>query len=104
MTCTCPFCEKHRRIDEIVNSKDIDKMAYLIRELEDDLVNIQSDNDRLKAILDGSWPSAREILKNAWYKLPIEEMKHPMIKELFKLLGEKSKEIRTLPDGSITAE
>lgn len=73
MICTCPFCEKHRRINEIVNSKDVDKMAWLIRELENELINVQSDHDRLRAILDGDWAGAREILKKAWNKLPPEE-------------------------------
>ena len=55
MTCMCNFCERHR-----------DWVADGIPDSVIDLVeNLESEVDYYEAILNGQWPSGKQLLENA---------------------------------------
>jgi hypothetical protein len=61
-SCTCEFCRMNDRMGEIINRRDPDEMASLIKELAIMWVSADHDSNYYSSILDGSWPQAVEIL------------------------------------------
>ena len=66
--CNCKQCEYSRKVDEIIETKDVDSLIKLVRELMNSYCNISADLDYANCILDGSWPFAGEILEKALEK------------------------------------
>ena len=60
--CNCETCKLSRRIDATIERRDPDEMAALIKELANMWICADFDNSYHRAILDGSWPQAKEIL------------------------------------------
>ena len=60
-SCQCKLCKEHRRVQAIKATGSMDELRALIDELEECLANVEADDEYYCAILDGSWPSAREI-------------------------------------------
>lgn len=65
VSCVCQLCERHRRVETVLRGKDIKAMIHLIRELESRLDHTEADLNYDEAVLDGSWPSAPEILSRS---------------------------------------
>ena len=59
-TCNCKWCERNRRWNEMAVSESQTVRDDLIHELREELGNVEEDLNWHKAILDGSWPTARE--------------------------------------------
>lgn len=68
--CQCDSCVRHRRFREAVDNKDFDCLVEIINGLEDQLSFAVTDAEYYESILDGSWPNAGEILRNALDGLP----------------------------------
>lgn len=60
--CRCDLCNMGRRIRKAIKNRDHDEMAAIIDELDELWCNAEFDRDYYKAIIDGSWPQAEEIL------------------------------------------
>ncbi len=61
MACDCKSCTDSRRWDGIVERSDVSEMKELITELSERLRDTEADNDYFEAVMNGSWPSAKEI-------------------------------------------
>jgi hypothetical protein len=73
MRCDCYLCKRHARIHAVLKGRNRRKMRELIVELANNLCASELDNDVHEAIMDGSWPSAREQLTRALALCPIAE-------------------------------
>ncbi len=60
--CKCRLCDRARRIEAAVASRDVDALIVLVKELANENVNIGADLDYHQCILNGSWPAAQQIL------------------------------------------
>lgn len=65
MSCKCKICSGHRKVEEIIKSKNVNKLIKLVHKLEDENLHLGSDIDYYKAILEGCWPSSPQILTKA---------------------------------------
>lgn len=63
--CRCDLCRRHRHIRATIKSGAREELCKLIDELSDQLLEVEDDRDYYAAILDGSWPSAVELLQQA---------------------------------------
>lgn len=70
-TCNCYLCAYSRRVDNVIKSADTVMMTATINELMDANYNIGADLEYDEAVLDGSWPSAVEILERALEKAKV---------------------------------
>lgn len=61
MACNCKLCTEHRRVQDIKANGGMEDLRTLIDQLEEDRANLEADDEYHRAILDGSWPQAREI-------------------------------------------
>lgn len=61
MPCTCKLCTEHRRVQDIRLNGGTEDLRVLINQLEENLALAEFDNECYRAIMDGTWPSAREI-------------------------------------------
>lgn len=67
-TCTCQICQRSDRIDLIVERGNVSELREMVRELQDSLCHTEDELNYRMAILDGSWPSAVELLMNALFR------------------------------------
>lgn len=67
--CNCSYCEKIKEIETIVAHRNFDKLVEIVWGLMDSLAYSEQDRCYYKSILDGSWPSAIEILEAKINKL-----------------------------------
>ena len=63
--CKCYYCVKTKEIQQAKRDRDVDVLAKLAFEIMNMAVCAEDDRDYYVCILDGSWPSAVEILENA---------------------------------------
>jgi hypothetical protein len=63
--CNCDICKEDERVDAIIAARDVDELIKLVNQQRDKMANIDDDLDYHKCILNGSWPSAVEILGKA---------------------------------------
>lgn len=61
--CKCKICERTRKTILIADYGSEDEKADYIMELYDLLCCTEADLDYEKAIVDGSWPTADEVIK-----------------------------------------
>lgn len=66
--CRCDLCRRHRHIRKVVREGSREELCKLIDELSDQLLEVEYDRDYRAAILDGSWPSAVTLLREALAK------------------------------------
>lgn len=66
--CQCPLCARHRHVRSTIQSGTRDDLCKLINELTDQLLETECDLNYRTAILDGSWPSAVTLLREALAK------------------------------------
>lgn len=66
--CRCDLCRRHRHIRKVVREGSRDDLCKLINELTDQLLETECDLNYRTAILDGSWPSAVTLLREALAK------------------------------------
>ena len=66
--CDCKLCEHSRWVDAVVDTRDVDKLIELVRDMQDDACNMGHDNDYMTCVLNGSWPTAVEQLERALVK------------------------------------
>ena len=69
--CECRLCTEHRRIEKIRQSDDMRAMRSLIKELEDSRCELEDDLDYHKCIIDGSWPTADEIITRRRHRVGV---------------------------------
>ncbi len=62
MICKCNLCEKYKRARRIIKSGAKEEMDDLITELLNENLDLSTDLDYYKAIFDGSWPNAKDIM------------------------------------------
>lgn len=86
--CDCDFCKLSKKVREIIEQKDVAKLIDLAHDLMNRNINIGEDLDRYKAIFDGSWPGAFEILKRKLNEVSAKDKKQNM-KIKTELYGEK---------------
>lgn len=65
MSCKCKICSGHKKVQETIKSRDVDKLIKLVTKLEDENFNLGFELDYLNAIMEGSWPSSVKILTAA---------------------------------------
>lgn len=63
MTCQCDFCKRSRRI-ALARIGLSDEAKQLIDDLHNELVHAELDRDVHKAVIEGTWPGADEIIKH----------------------------------------
>ena len=62
LNCKCNTCGLGRRISQVVERRDPEEMADMIKELSSHLIMAQFDLDYFQAIIRGIWPNSEEIL------------------------------------------
>jgi len=67
--CKCYYCSRHRELNKVKKTHDFDKMAALAEEFICRAMNAEDDAEYYRAILGGTWPSAKKILQKALDKL-----------------------------------
>lgn len=67
-SCTCQTCATMQSHKEHIAALPEQHQAYFY-ELVEHLYNVQADLDWYKAVLNGSWPSSKEILTAALQKI-----------------------------------
>jgi hypothetical protein len=70
MSCDCRFCKEHQRFKDVVAGRDVEQLILLATDLFEQAQHAEHDNEYYRCILNGSWPSAREILERALSKVP----------------------------------
>ena len=65
MACECYYCVKHREIAKAKRERNVEALSKLAIELGGRAICAEDDGDYYRCILDGSWPSAIEILEKA---------------------------------------
>ena len=65
MGCNCDLCKEDGRVDAIIAARDVDELIKLVNQQRNTIANIDNDLDYHKCIINGSWPSAVEILGKA---------------------------------------
>jgi hypothetical protein len=63
--CDCRLCTYSRKVRAIKNRRDPQEMATIIDELMDANYSMGADLEYDEAVLNGSWPSAVDILEGA---------------------------------------
>jgi hypothetical protein len=71
--CQCRLCEDHRRILAVLVRNEPAELRAEIRDLEERLANAEFELEVDEAILDGSWPSAREYAEKIFRKVAMRE-------------------------------
>ena len=73
--CNCKICKRSRKFDSIMLKEKLEEKDKIwLKELYNDLINIEESDAYYKSIMNGTWPTAERILKN---KLKmIEERKY----------------------------
>lgn len=75
MSCDCRICRLGRRVKTTVAERDTDKLIALVNDLSDLWFHTDFDNDYYRCIMDGSWPSAKEILQRAMDRADYQKAK-----------------------------
>ena len=65
MACECYYCVKHREIAQAKRTRNVEILSKLAIELGGRAICAEDDTSYYRSILDGSWPSAVEILEKA---------------------------------------
>ncbi len=60
MSCDCYLCRDDRRYDAVIERGDVAELHGLIGELREELCNLGFEHSIDNAILNASWPSARD--------------------------------------------
>jgi hypothetical protein len=63
--CDCKSCQRLRFINEAIASRDPDRLIALVQDQLVTITVLEMDDAYHNSILDGSWPSAKEILTDA---------------------------------------
>jgi hypothetical protein len=64
-SCNCRVCRDHRRwSDVLIDPNDDGETAKMFDEVMTRLESAESDLSWYRALFDGSWPQAEEILRN----------------------------------------
>jgi hypothetical protein len=75
--CTCELCIRLKSIREHIEALPEEHREYWDNMVEG-MLHVEFDNDYYKAIMEGGWPSGREVLESALAKYPVEIMHHPV--------------------------
>ena len=78
LICDCPFCKDFKRLNDVVQSRDVESLILLLKEFSNRWLNAAMDNEYYECIFNGSWPSSVEILKTTLKR--IENHNHEAIK------------------------
>lgn len=65
LKCYCKSCIESRIIDAAVKLRNVDILVLVIRRLQNENCHIGMDLGVMKAIMDGTWPSAQSQLYRA---------------------------------------
>lgn len=80
--CNCYVCERSRNIEKIRLGNDIQEMRDLISELHNLILNLETDNERYEAILNGQWPGSidymKSIIKKKENNAPVAKMEYAL--------------------------
>ena len=66
--CDCEFCRLHDLRTKALESDDIEFVKKAVEEFSDLWLNVSEDLSYHKCILDGSWPTADEVLTDSLEK------------------------------------
>lgn len=69
MSHDCRICDRRRKADDLLVTGDASGLYALLTEVEDELEHEATENGWRAAILDGSWPQAKELLTLALARL-----------------------------------
>jgi hypothetical protein len=61
--CECRICTYSRHVQSVMESRDVDKLIELVRELHNATYGMGEDLEYYRCIFNGSWPSAVEVLE-----------------------------------------
>lgn len=61
--CDCLVCQYSKKVKANLEGLPLEKRQFF-EDMYDILLNIEMDRDCYKAILDGTWPNADEVLKS----------------------------------------
>lgn len=64
MSCNCKVCQFAKQVDGAM-AGTYDEMRDMIAELYLRLVHAEMDRDVAESVIDGSWPSAAEVIRYA---------------------------------------
>lgn len=71
--CKCNYCERHRRLHEIIGKLD-DIDANFLYEYEEESEQARMDSAYYGSIVRGEWPNAVEVLSFALDRARIKEI------------------------------
>lgn len=60
--CECDICKRSRHIRSVTRSGTKAQLVELIRSLHDSLMDAEMDEEYWRVIVDGSWPSADDVI------------------------------------------
>lgn len=72
--CNCALCNRLRHTQDVIESRNVDRLIELVNQLENQMVNVEMDLDYRRCILNGSWPSSVAILRHALAKAEASEV------------------------------
>ncbi len=67
MTCNCIMCVRIRSIEYKISMLPDEHQEYFTNWI-DSMLEVEFDNDYYKAVMNGTWPGAREVLEHALAK------------------------------------
>ena len=85
--CQCDLCTTHRIINKYIPKKE----REVVKECFERLMNRAADGDYYSAIIDGSWPSAEEILRNSLKRIEENKKSLNQIENKIKKIKNKSR-------------
>lgn len=68
--CDCRVCKRSESILNTIQRSNPSELIALIEDLKNQLNHAETDNQYYENILNGTWPSSREILTTALQKCP----------------------------------
>jgi hypothetical protein len=63
MTCRCKVCLYYEEFNDRIDLLPVEHQEFF-RSMYDDMVHLQSKHNHQRAIINGSWPNADEIIKH----------------------------------------
>lgn len=74
--CECKHCQYSKEVRshlDILSENGLEEQREFFSNMYDLLISVEADNDYHSAILDGTWPNAKEILERSLNGLGVSE-------------------------------
>lgn len=74
--CDCDYCNRHKRIKDIINDRDFDKLVEEYYDLDNEAAHLELDCEVYKKIFDGTWPDSVMRLEHAIKNIRLRRKNH----------------------------